>query len=763
VQGEQAGQVQVAYLEERPDADEGPFLKGERALLTAVAERLGNILEGKQSQVALLENEQKFRALFHGMPVPVYTWQRSGQDIVLVDANFEAESITGGTIGDFLGTTLSAMYSDRPDIVQDISHTFAGKVSFQREMAYSFKSTGEDKTLLVKYTYVPPDLVMVQTEDVTQQRRAEQALQESKSRLDLSIAGSQGGLWHIRLDPEAPSDTLPDEIYLSPRMKSFLGFQDDEFPNSMPAWGNQILPEDLPKLRENSLKFRTGEIDHYGFEYRIRHKDGSIRWLQTSGQLEYDRDGRVILFAGIDWDITARKQVELQIRFQANLLDAVEQAVVVTNPEGEVIYWNPFAEKLYGWPAEEVISGKTNEFIVDNCGQLKNIQIAETLKAGNSWAGEYIARCRDGTLLTVQSTISVISDQSGIYYIGVAHDISDRKQAEIALKASEEKYRDLVEKVSDVIYSVDAEGILTYASPAIESLLGISPEEAIGQPVAGFMLPDDLDRINQNFQKLMSGMVLSLNEYRMVTASSETRWVRISSQPINVDGRVTGLQGVLTDITERKILEEQLEVEATSAERERLARGLHDTVTQSLYSINLQSDAIKMALSSGENDKAERRLQILKEIAQEAMNEMRLLIYQMHPSILQKAGLAAALRQRLDAVEVRSGLVTDFQVESERRLPLEIESILFQIAQEGLNNVLKHAKANEIQVRISYKPDGCRLTIQDDGVGFDAESIHRYGGYGLENMRDQLEKINGWLSIDSQPGKGTTLEIEVIL
>jgi len=153
----------------------------------------------------------------------------------------------------------------------------------------------------------------------------------------------------------------------------------------------------------------------------------------------------------------------------------------------------------------------------------------------------------------------------------------------------------------------------------------------------------------------------------------------------------------------------------------------------------------------------------LKEIAQEAMTEMRLLIYQLHPSILVEAGLAVALRQRLDAVEARSGIDADFQVEGERRLPPELENTLFNITLEGLNNVLKHAKASEIQMRLSFEPDRCRLTIRDDGVGFDPQSTETYGGYGLADIRDRLEKINGALTIDSQPGEGTTLEFEVIL
>jgi PAS domain S-box-containing protein len=308
--------------------------------------------------------------------------------------------------------------------------------------------------------------------------------------------------------------------------------------------------------------------------------------------------------------------------------------------------------------------------------------------------------------------------------------------------------------------------VITYLNPAIESLIGLPPEQVAGQSFAQFIHPEDLGRLQDNMQILFSGVTPNPTEYRVLNAKGETRWIRVTSQPIMDGDRATGLQGVLTDITERKMLEDQLVNTATAVERDRLARELHDSVTQSLYSINLQTDATLMALSpdnSDKNVKAKRRLEILKEIAQEAMTEMRLLIYQLHPPIIQAAGLVVALRQRLDVVEVRSGMTADLQVESERRLPEEIESTLFQIAQEALNNVLKHAKASELLVRLSFKPDSCRLTIQDDGVGFDSESIGRYGGYGLENMRDRLEQINGALTIDSQPGIGTTLEIEVSL
>ena len=112
------------------------------------------------------------------MPVPVYAWQRSGEDFVLVDHNDAAEAITSGKISDFLGMTAKSMYPDRPDIVEDISRCYSEKISTQSEMAYTFKSTGEHKALVVKYAFIPPDLVLVQTEDITQRQQRDEELEQ---------------------------------------------------------------------------------------------------------------------------------------------------------------------------------------------------------------------------------------------------------------------------------------------------------------------------------------------------------------------------------------------------------------------------------------------------------------------------------------------------------------------------------------------------------------------------------------------------------
>lgn len=151
--------------------------------------------------------------------------------------------------------------------------------------------------------------------DITERKLAEKMLREREEQLQLAIAGSRGGVWIMQFDPTDPDQKPMDNIYLSPQLKKFIGFEIDEFPNSIKAWHRRILPEDLTRLRRGGHEHLSGQSDIYEEEYRIRHKDGSLRWLYTRGRIQRDEDNRPIQWVGIVWDITERKR--LQERLEA--------------------------------------------------------------------------------------------------------------------------------------------------------------------------------------------------------------------------------------------------------------------------------------------------------------------------------------------------------------------------------------------------------------------------------------------------------------
>ena len=194
---------------------------------------------------------------------------------------------------------------------------------------------------------------------------------------------------------------------------------------------------------------------------------------------------------------------------------------------------------------------------------------------------------------------------------------------------------------------------------------------------------------------------------------------------------------------------------AISEERTRLARELHDSVTQLIYSVTLYAEAAAEVLGRGETETAASHLRELRDTAQEALREMRLLIFELHRPALGQGGLATALQARLDAVETRGGMHAELQVEGGEQLPRLVQEELYSIAREGLNNALKHAHANRVRIRLQFITDETVLEISDDGIGFDPTIERSRGGFGISGMQERARKLGGTLEVQTAPGKGT--------
>lgn len=199
----------------------------------------------------------------------------------------------------------------------------------------------------------------------------------------------------------------------------------------------------------------------------------------------------------------------------------------------------------------------------------------------------------------------------------------------------------------------------------------------------------------------------------------------------------------------------------TLEERQRLARELHDSVTQSLYAMKLFAEAAVRRIAVGDTATAAGHLGELRSMVQEALQEMRLLIFELRPPILEQDGLALAIQARLDAVEGRAGLRTEFTVAGDQRPVAATEEALYRVAQEALNNVLKHANARRIVVMLEQEVAVTKLSVTDDGLGFDPEGAANQGGWGLRGMKERIAQVGGHLTVESALGQGTTVRVEV--
>jgi signal transduction histidine kinase len=228
---------------------------------------------------------------------------------------------------------------------------------------------------------------------------------------------------------------------------------------------------------------------------------------------------------------------------------------------------------------------------------------------------------------------------------------------------------------------------------------------------------------------------------------------------------VTLAETIAADVAaalENARLAEQAQAAAVDAERQRLARELHDSVTQSLYSLTLLSKGWGTMAALGRLEDPVGSFRRLSEVGQQALKEMRLLIHQLRPPILEEVGLVGALRQRLEAVEQRANVEARLLTQGDvGHLPDELEEQVFFIAQEALNNALRHAVASEISVRIEVDENEVLLTVEDNGTGFDPDADS--AGMGLTTMQERVEAIGGQVRITSAPGQGITIEVAVAM
>ena len=251
--------------------------------------------------------------------------------------------------------------------------------------------------------------------------------------------------------------------------------------------------------------------------------------------------------------------------------------------------------------------------------------------------------------------------------------------------------------------------------------------------------------------------------YLLRRRDGSTFRAEVTAIGLTEDGRFVGGQGTVRDISERERLERELRRQAgelaSSEERAHLARELHDSVTQALFSMTLVARSVELLLDR-DPDAARTQLAQLRDLQREALAEMRALIFELRPGNLEQDGLDRALRTHSTALQGRIGLPIVVESELHDRLPLEIEETLYRISQEALHNVVKHAAARQVRLEIGRMPQGVRLRIEDDGKGFDPEAVPD-GHLGIAGMRARAAKIGAQLECRSQPGRGTTVEVIV--
>jgi PAS domain S-box-containing protein len=433
------------------------------------------------------------------------------------------------------------------------------------------------------------------------------------------------------------------------------------------------------------------------------------------------------------------------------LFETAHIGIGLATLEGKILVANEALLQMMGYSEEEMLQRNVTGFYVDLGQRDDMLERLSRSKAVNDF-GVKLKR-NNGSSFFANVNVSIVIREEQEIILAMVENVTERKRAEEALRKSEEEYRNLVEKISDIIYVIDLDGVITYLNPAIESLLGLPSEEVVGQPFAQFVHTEDLGRLQDNVQNLLSGTSPRSADYRVLNTSGETRWIRTTSQPIIGEDGVTGLQGVLTDITERRIIEGQLEEAASVAERDRLARRLHDAITQTLFSASVMAEAAPRVWSK-DPTQAQRNMEQLAVMLRGAMAEMRTMVIELRPAAVSGKTVGQLLQTLVEANQPRINGPVSFVVEGDRILPENVTIAFYRIAQEAFHNAAQHADATEVDVKVVFDQEGVILNVRDNGRGFDQNMIPA-GHFGLNIMAERIEEVGGNLVIESEPGTGT--------
>ena len=364
-------------------------------------------------------------------------------------------------------------------------------------------------------------------------------------------------------------------------------------------------------------------------------------------------------------------------------------------------------------------------------------------------------------------------EQSQRYVAELEERIAERKRAEVALRESEERYRELFENAKDAIYVHDLKGTYIKINRAAEELSGYTREEIVGHKFTEFVAEEHVKYVKDSFCLKLAELGETSYEIDVIAKDGRRVPVEVSSRAIYENGVLVGVQGMARDITERKLAQDALQmfsrhlIEAQEDERRRISRELHDQIGQILTAVKMNLHTVQQVCKASDVGSY---VKDNIEAVDEALRLVRDLSIDLRPPVLDDLGLVTAVRWYVDRYSKRTGLAVEVIIDlldQNERFSRELETACFRIAQEALTNVTRHARAGKVLVRLAREANSLVVIVKDDGVGFDLRSLRkrarRVATLGLVSMQERAHAAGGTITIDSAMSKGTEIRFTVPL
>jgi PAS domain S-box-containing protein len=600
-------------------------------------------------------------------------------------------------------------------------------------------------------------------QDITEHEDAEKARREAEEKYRDIFENAGEGIFQ----------STPEGQYIAanPALARIHGFDSpEELINSRRDITREVYVDSARRVEFKRQLEERGFVR--GFEHEIFRQDGSRIWCSVNARAVRDENGIVQYYEGTAQDITERKRTEAALRESEELFSKAFHSspaplIMTRLSDGCFLNVNDAFLRTFEYKRAEVIGQTVSTLgIYVDPGDRENL-ISELLERGSLRQYESRARTKSGRILDLLDFVEPVNLKGEPCLLATAYDVTDRKRVEEALRESEERYRELFENAKDALYVHDLSGRYVSLNRAAEKLIGFNRDEIIGKHFSNFVVPRDLKHVRKNFCKKLDEESETSYEIDLLTKDRRRVPVEVVSRLIYENGEPVGVQGTARDITERKRAQEALQmysrrlIEAQEAERQSLARELHDEIGQVLTAVRI---SLQAAQSTQREDASLPELEESIVIVDEALGRIHDLCLELRPSLLDDLGLAAALRWYVDRYRQRTGIAAEVLngFEGRGRLPQQLETQCFRIAQEALTNVARHAQASRVSIQVKCAADKLVLTIIDNGIGFDTENLLKTASsastLGLRGMKERALAMNGRIVIESTPGSGTQIQ-----
>lgn len=638
--------------------------------------------------------------------------------------------------------------------------------------------------------------------DITERKRAEESLAEAEARYRTLVerVPAVTYIWDTKFETgEAPAP------YISPQIEHLLGYSQKDFQDPM-LWTRLVHAEDRDRVLAEWHESIAGDGTPFRSEYRMRALDGRIVWIRDEAiPIGHSFEGNAI-FQGVMFDITERKYAEEMLRqAEQRFRTLVENLPAVTyvdavDPRSTTIYVSPQVETLFGYTPEAWRADPDLWIRALHPSDVDRVVAAVEAhnRHGDPYDVEYRLRAADGAWRWVSDRAKVVRDDSGqiLFSQGVMFDITERRASDEQLRETEAKYRALVEHIPAVLYIDPADEPRTslYVSPQAEDVLGISRERYLSDPDYWLEIvhPEDRTLVERTYHDTLGSRAGWAVEYRIQRPNDgRTIWLRDESAFLTGgEGGPDLIQGVIFDVTERKLAEEALHEserrEREAAERLRALDEMKNTflaaVSHELRSPLTSILGLSLTLETTELPADDRR-DLLTRLAANARKLDRLLRDLLDIDRLNR-GIVTPNYRPTDVGALARRTVESLDLFGDRRITVEAESVVLPVDPAKLERIVENLVANAVRhtspetniwIRIGRQDGGVLIAVEDDGPGVPKDiqkeifepfrqgptaSPHSPGtGIGLSLVRAFAELHGGRAWVQDREGGGASFRV----